>query len=299
MLVHLNGSLVPAERATVSVFDRGFLFGDGVYEGLRSSRGVVIGLDRHVHRMAAGLDEARIRGFDPSRLGPLTDELLAANNLSEAFIYWQITRGAPPGDEGPSRARTVRGRMTPTVLGFATPVPAVSSYREPEVRRVALRPDTRWTRCHLKSISLLGGVLAAIEAEEAGADDAIMERNGVITEGSATNVFLSIGGAIVTPALDSAPMLTGVTRAILLDADPSIQERCVTVEELRRADEIMLVGTRTMVAWVSSLDGRPVGAPNSAPGPATRRLLRLLVEAIEQEVDEALALRERGTATHA
>mgnify|MGYP001175073259 CR=1 FL=1 len=294
MLVYLNGSLVPHEKAVVSVFDRGFLFGDGVYEGLRSSRGVVIGLERHVARMRDGLQEARIRGFAPASLGPLTDQLLGANKLSDAFIYWQVTRGAPPGDEGPARARTIRGSLAPTVLGFATPVAAVADCRTPEVRRVSLRPDTRWTRGHLKSTSLLGGVLAAFEADEAGADDAIMVRDGVVTEGTATNVFAVIKGRVVTPSLESAPMLSGVTRAMILDADPSVEQRPITVEELKAAEEIMLVGTKTMVAGVASLDGRPVGKPGSAPGPKTREMLSALVRTINTEVDRKLAARSRS-----
>lgn len=294
MLVHLNGSFIPHEQATVSVFDRGFLFGDGVYEGLRSSRGVVIGLDRHVARMRDGLNEARIRGFDPAALGPLTEQLLAANKLADAFIYWQVTRGCPPGEEGPARSRTTRGALAPTILGFATPVAAVADCRTPETRRVSLRPDTRWTRGHLKSISLLGGVLAAFEADEAGADDAIMFRDGVVTEGTATNVFAVIKGRVVTPSLESAPMLSGVTRAMILDADSSVEQRAITIDELRSADEIMLVGTKTMVAGVSTLDDRPVGRPGSAPGPRTREMLDTLVRTITKDVDQTLARRSRA-----
>jgi len=290
VIVYLNNRLVPHEEATVSVFDRGFLFGDGVYEGLRTSRGVVIGLDRHCARMRAGLDEARIRGFDTNRVGPLVDELLAATGLSDAFVYIQVTRGVPA--DPAARARVPKPGTPPTVFAYATPVTPVDQCRVPESRTAALRPDTRWTRGHLKSISLLGGVLAAIEASEAGADDAIMHRDGLVTEGTATNVFAAINGRIVTPALACAPMLAGVTRALLMDADPEIEERPVSVEELKRADEIMLVGTRTMVAWVSTLDGAPVG--NGAardPGPHAQRLLDLLRSAIERDVDEALHAR--------
>lgn len=291
MQVHLNGKLIPHHQATVSIFDRGFLFGDGVYEGLRSSRGVVIGLARHVERMRNGLEEARIKGFDPASLGPLTEQLLAANNLSDAFIYWQVTRGCPLDDEGPARARTTRSQLTPTVLAFATPVAGMDDCRTPEVRRVATRPDTRWTRGHLKSISLLGGVLAAFEADEAGADDAILVRDGLVTEGTATNVFAVIGGRVVTPSLDSAPMLNGVTRAMILDAEPGFEQRPVTLEELQSAEEIMLVGTKTMVAGVSTLDGKPVGKPGSAPGPRTRAMLETLVRQVNRDVAQVIASR--------
>lgn len=281
MRVHLNGQLVSAAEAKVSAFDRGFLMGDGVYEGLRATGGRVIALDRHIDRMRAGLGEARIRGFDPEALGPLTDELLRANSLNEAFVYWQVTRGAPPSTP-PFRTRIPPADMRPTLFGFASPVEPVSSWISPSVKRASVRPDTRWRRGHLKSISLMGGVLAAIEAHEFGDEDAILVRDGLVTEGSSTNVFLSIHGRLVTPSLESAPMLAGVTRAMLLEEDPSIEVRPVTEEELRRADEIMLAGTLTMIASISTLCGRPVG-DGRAPGPAARALLDTLVRAIRND----------------
>lgn len=303
MLVHLNGKLVPAAQATVSVFDRGFLFGDGVYEGLRTTAGpgggpVIIGKSLHDQRFAEGLREARI-DFDAALIGPLTDALVRANNLVEAFVYWQVTRGTPAGDAGPNRPRVPKaGSVSPTVVGFAMPVTPVPQCVVPEVKRACVRPDTRWTRGHLKSISLLGGVLAAFEADERGADDAIMVRSGLVSEGTATNVVLSIGGALVTPSLESAPMLAGVTRALLLAADPSIVERPVSEAELRSADEVMLVGTKTMVASISHLDGQPVGH-GTHPGPAARALLATLVRAIAQDVGSAPATRGVREVTHA
>lgn len=288
MLIHLNSQIVPRDCAVVSVFDRGFLFGDGVYEGLRTTRGRVIGLDRHVERMRAGLSEARISGFDPAGLGDLTTELIRANGLSEAGVYWQVTRGTPP-EGAPPRARLPHPGTRPTVMGFAVPMKAPEAYVSPEVRRLSLRPDTRWTRGHLKSIALLGGVLAAIEADELGADDAVMHKDGLVTEGTATNVFAVIGGKMVTPSLESAPMLAGVTRALILAEDSSIEVRPVTVEELRRADEVMLTGTYTMVSAGSTLDGAPIGK-GGVPGDGARRLLSVLLRAIERDVHSPHAL---------
>lgn len=288
MLVHLNGRLVDAKEAKISVFDRGFLFGDGVYEGLRTTEShagpIVIGAEHHTRRLGDGLAEARIMGFDPAMLVPLVRELVAANGLVEAFIYWQVTRGTPSGDAGPARPRIARGGFPPTVVGFATPVAAIKDCRTPDVRRIALRPDTRWMRGHLKSISLLGGVLAAYEADEAGAEDAVMVRDGLVTEGTATNLFACIDGRLVTPSLESAPMLAGVTRRLILQADPAIEERAVKVEELHRATELMLVGTKTMVSAVSHIDGRPVSAA-SAPGPVAHRLLEILHRGIRADLD--------------
>lgn len=284
--MYLNGEFLPAEQARISVFDRGFLFGDGVYEGLRATQGVVVGLDRHIARMRAGIEETRLEGFDPGQLGDLTRTLLDANGFDETFVYWQVTRGTPlPGT--PSRSRVPGGALKTTVFGFCTPVRAVSSYTVPDIKHVALRPDTRWMRGHVKGISLLGGVLAALEASEAGYDDAIMVRDGLVTEGTATNVFLTTNGKMRTPALSSSPMLAGVTRALILGEDPAIEERPVTHSELLEADEVMLVGTQTMVVAVVSIDGRPVGdaaARDFRPGPGATSLLRTLVRAIDHDV---------------
>lgn len=296
MLVHLNGQLVPPEHASVSVFDRGFLFGDGVYEGLRTTAGpsgaaVIIGDAEHEDRFAAGLREARIP-FDAARITSLTDELVRANNLVEAFVYWQVTRGTPAGAAGPARPRVASKNTSPTVVGFATPVQPVSAYVVPEVKKAAVRPDTRWLRGRLKSISLLGGVLAAYEADEQGADDAIMVRNGLATEGTATNLIIARGGTLVTPSLESAPMLAGVTRRLLVERDPTIVQRPVTEAELRSADEVMLVGTKTMLVSISHLDGAPVGV-GQAPGPMARRLLKTLVDAVRDDVARTESRRAR------
>jgi D-alanine transaminase len=290
-LVHLNGQLVPREKACVSVFDRGFLFGDGVYEGLRTTRGRVIGLRHHVERMNAGLREARIHGFDAAALQTLTTQLIDALGLSDAAVYWQVSRGVPPAG-APLRARVPHPDSVPTVFGYAVAAKAITEYVKPELRRLALRPDTRWTRGHLKSISLLGGVLAAIEADEQGCDDAVMFKDGIVTEGTATNVFIASGGRLATPSLESAPMLAGATRALILEQDPSIEVRPVTVEELHAADEIMLTGTYTMVSAGSTLDGRVIGKPGAvSPGPMACRLLKTLVDAIEKEYQSAAAPR--------
>lgn len=284
MIVHLNGRLIDSELATVSVFDRGFLFGDGLYEGLRSFGGAVVGMDRHIERLRAGLAEARIR-WDAAQLRPLTDELLAANDLRDAFIYWQITRGSPPPGE-PRRARVPSEGSTPTVFGFCYATPPIDAHGSPAARRVITCRDTRWLRGTMKSISLLGSVLAAIEAAEAGGDDAILVRDGVVAEGTSSNVFVASRDAtgrprLATPSIQSAPILAGVTRDLLLDRIPSCEARVITAEELEHADEVMMVGTLSMVCSVVEIDGRPVGS--GSPGPAAEMLLGELRDVIRRE----------------
>ena len=295
MIVHLNGELVPLERARISPLDRGFVFGDGVYEGLRScdlrTRGVdrphIVALGRHVQRMDSCLREIGIRGFDASGLGRMSLELLEANAMRDAFVYWQVTRGVPgPGE--PARARVPKAGMTPTVFGIVTAQPALATFEgEPAGRSAVTMEDIRWLRGRIKSVSLLGNVIEAMDADSRGVDDAVLVRNGFVGEGLATNVVLALPGAggkteLVTPTLESAPILAGVTRGLLLDTpEAGLVERAVRVEELSRASEIMLLGSSTMVASVTKLDGGPVG--DGRPGPAARGLLRALVSAIVRE----------------
>ncbi len=253
--VYLNGSLIDEHRARISPLDRGFLFGDALYEGIRAEAGVPVALDDHIQRLAAGLEESRIHAFDPGTLPSICRQLLDANDLHHAFIYFQVSRGAPPS-EGPRRERVPSPEATPTLFAYAEPCAGLLDMPAPGERTAALVQDTRWTRGHVKGTSLLGNVIAAIEADERNADDAILHRDGLVTEGLATNVFCSIGDRVVTPSLDSAPMLAGVTRKLILEHHAAdIDERPVTIEEFRTAGEIALVGTRTAVARVVSLDG--------------------------------------------
>jgi D-alanine transaminase len=289
VIVHLNGRLVAKEAATVSVFDRGFLFGDGVYEGLRGiawgggEGRRIVGIGRHIERMRRGLESARI-GWDPSGLERMSLDLLAANGLTDAFVYWQVTRGTP-GPADPVRSRVPGAGTRPTVFGYCSAQPALVSFTEPPQKSAIMIEDRRWLLGRLKSISLMGNVLAALEADAAGSEDAIFVRSGLVAEGLATNVVLALHGpggrdTLVTPSLEAVPILAGVTRDILLEAAPEIEARAVTVDELRRAGEVMLIGTTTMVTSVVRLDGRVIGT--GEPGPRARRLLATLLSAIRE-----------------
>jgi D-alanine transaminase len=208
--------------------------------------------------------------------------------MPDAFIYWQVTRGAPaPGQ--PVRTRTPSGPDSPTVFGFCTAQPPIESYSTPPTVTAVTRPDTRWRRGHLKSISLLGNVLAAIEAKEAGAQDAILVRDGLVTEGTATNVILALPRPdgtteLATPSLESVSILAGVTRALEIDhaPPPGVESRPVRAEELQLASEVMLVGSTSMVTSVVELDGRAING--GRPGPAAHLLLKSLLRAIRSEL---------------
>lgn len=288
VIAFLNGRLVPIHEARISPLDRGFIFGDGVYEGLRAFGGRVVAKDRHVARMAAGLDEARIP-FDARILGTVCDELLRANELADAFMYVQVTRGTPlPGQ--PVRSRVPVAPLAPTVFAYAASSSGLGEYAAPPTKACITAADTRWLRGRLKSTSLLGGVLAGFEAAEAGADDAILIRrlpDGIeyASEGTSANLIAVIDGHAVTPPLDHAPILAGVTRDLVIEAagrsGMTIAERPVRASELGRASEIMLCGTLTMVTSITRLNGEGVG--DGRAGPVARALLSLLVRAIMED----------------
>jgi D-alanine transaminase len=274
MLVHLNGKILPASEARVSVFDRGFIFGDGVYEGIRAFGGWVRNVEDHAERMRLGLREARIE-WDPGALGRLCVELLGANELNDGFLYWQITRGAP-GPNDPVRARLPSPGMRPTVFGYCVPLPGVDELLEPTRCSGATVPDVRWEKGHVKAISLIANVMAAMEADRSGGDEAVLVRDGRVSESCATNVFAVVpdgagGREIVTPPVGETPILAGVTRKILLSLMPEIRVRSIEAEELREAEEIFLTGTITTIKSVVRLDGRPVGT--GRPGPVARDAL--------------------------
>jgi len=294
--VLLNGELVAADRARVGVFDRGFLFGDGVYEGLRAFDGHLVALGRHEQRLRAGLAEARIP-WDARGLGEVCRRVLKGNGLRDAFVYVQVTRGEPAAGE-PVRARLLTGPVRPTVFAYAVPAPGLDACDQPASRTAGLLRDTRWLRGACKSISLLGSVLGAVEAAERGCEDAIFVRDGLVAEATASNVLAALpsgapgagtggasaipGVALVTPDLRSTPILEGVTRAILLGAGLGIVERPLRAEELAVAREVMLLGTMSMVTAVTALDGRPVG--DGRIGPVARRVLAVLVGEIRREM---------------
>jgi D-alanine transaminase len=271
MIAWVNGALVPQESATVSVMDRGFLFGDGVYELVRFFGGVGAAMDLHRDRLARSCAHAGIQGFDAASLPAICDALLHANGLCDASVYVQVTRGA-----GTARAHMPTPGMAPTVVAFATPTAPLSAFTEPEAARAIVRPDLRWHRCEIKTTSLAGNILALIEAQRAGADECILVRDGLVSEGAYTNVAIASRGRVATCALDDArtPVLHGTMRAWMVDAAREagipLDERPVTEAELRAADEVLVLSSRRFVSGVTWLDGAPVG--DGTVGPACRAL---------------------------
>jgi D-alanine transaminase len=283
-LANVNGELMPLAEAKVPVLDRGFLFGDAVYEVLRVYAGRPWLEDEHFARLGRSLAEVRIGGVDLARLRHRVRETIAAGPFREATAYLQVTRGAAP------RTHAFPQQSVPFELVSVQP------YADPyvEARRtgcaVVTRPDLRWGRCDVKSTNLLGNVLAMQSAKEAGCIEALLHRpDGALTEGTHCSLFGVVAGVLRTAPKTSA-VLPGVTRDLVVRlaarAGVPLEEQCLTLGELPRSAELFLTGTTAEVLPVTAVDGRPVG--DGRPGPVTRRLqaaygetLRLFLASVE------------------
>ena len=268
-VVYLNCDFVALERASVSVLDRGFLFGDGVYEVIPSYGGYFLGLDRHLDRLEDSLSAIRLdRPLTRSQWQAIVQRLIGPPPAADQYVYLQVTRGAPP-----ERDHLCPSDVTPTVFAMARPIKP----RSPEVSAQGVacvtRQDPRWSRCDIKAISLLAAVLMRREAQDEEALETIMIRDGQVTEGSSTNVFVISGDTIATPAKGHL-ILSGITRELALSlartAGMRFSEGPVSAEVLRRADEIWLSSSTREVLPVTRLDGAPVGP--GTPGPLWRRM---------------------------
>ena len=273
--VYLNGEFVPRERAVVSVDDRGFVFGDGVYEGLRAVDGRIFEWPAHAERMVDGLTGIRI-DFSAERVAGLLgvcEHLLRDNDLAtgDALLYLQVTRGAAPRSHGFPPAGT-----PPTVFASASRLQRRRDQQQNGVKAITF-DDLRWARCDWKVINLLGSVLARQAALEAGAFEAVLVRDGVVTEGAASTIFAVVDGVLRTHPLGHR-ILPSVTRKVVMSLIDQlrlpIREEAVTVAELRHASELLLCSTSNNVTPLIALDGAPVGT--GSPGPLTIELREAL-----------------------
>ena len=287
--VYLNGEYLPMEEAKVSVNDRGFLFSDGIYEVTPAYRGRFFLLERHRERLLRGMCELRIDA-DVAEVERAHHELLERNGLLEtpiSIVYLQITRGVAPRTHA-----FPPDPVPPTVYAFAKAFHRPDQARWETGFRAVTVPDRRWARVDIKTVSLLGNVLAQQAAVDAGVDDALLIRDGVALEGGHSNFFAVFGDTLVTHPLSNT-ILPGITRGYVLELAQAleipVQERPIQVEELRRADEAFFTGTTTEVKPCVEIDGRAVGT--GRPGEVTRRLS----QAFLQRVD-ALGARAAGAA---
>ncbi|MDR1995711.1 D-amino acid aminotransferase [Azonexus sp.] len=268
--VYLNGRYLPLAEAGVSPLDRGFLFGDGVYEVIPVYSRRPFRLDEHLQRLAATL--AGVRLADPLLVDGWRDivfRLIAAAPWEDQSIYLQVTRGVDDKRDHPFPPASV----SPTVFAFASPlVTAPAELRVTGVAAITV-PDLRWSRCDLKVISLLANVLARQQAVDQGCAEALLIRDGTLKEGTASNIFVVKNGVLLAPPKTQL-MLPGITYDVILELaaahHQAVAVREIAEAELRAADEIWMASSTKEVLAITTLDGQAVG--NGRPGPLGERM---------------------------
>lgn len=271
-IAYVNGKFSPIEDAVVSVEDRGFQLGDGIYEVLRTYRGRLHAVEEHMRRLFRSLDAIGLKHtFTAAALEGIINEAVKRAGFADSLVYFQITRGATkrakvfPQDVPPTLVITVRQLELPT-----------AAMRERGVA-IMTAEDIRWQRCDIKTVCLLPNVLASQRAKIAGCFEALfVEKDGTVNECASANVFMVASGVVVTPPLSSR-ILSGITREEVINLarrnNIPMEERRITLDELLAADEVFLTGTTTEVLPVVKVDDRSIGA--GKPGPVTQRLHEL------------------------
>ena len=267
-IAHFNGKLTPLDQIWISPLDRGFIFGDGVYEMIPVYDGLALHAREHFERLQRSMDEIKLK--NPHTVEEwirVTEDLLKHHPGNQA-VYIQVTRGAPL-----KRDHVIPKDLEPTVFMMANPLSSPSREAiENGVACVTAR-DFRWEKCHVKSISLLGNVLARQISADVGATETILFRDGMLTEASSSNVFVVKDGVVAAPPRDNL-ILLGITYELAAklarEGALSLEIRPITQAEVRAADEIWLTSSTKEVLAVTTLDGKPVGT--GKPGPVLRRM---------------------------
>lgn len=272
--VYLDGAFMPLANATISPLDRGFIFGDGIYEVVPVFSGRLFRLAHHLRRLrtslaAVGIDHAMPDADWHRVLQRLVDD----NGAGDQYLYLQVTRGIAP------RNHVFPIDSKPTVFAYAQPTVYAEPTATVEGVSAITTEDIRWQRCDIKSTSLLAAVMLRQQAAEKGSVEALLVRNGLITEGAATNVFMVLGGDLVTPPTGPY-ILSGITRELILELakqhDIPAIERDITEQELAAASEIWIASSTHEVKPVTRVDDSVVG--DGTPGPVFARLHALYQE---------------------
>jgi D-alanine transaminase len=277
--VYLNGEFLPADKAKVSVYDRGYLLGDGVYEVIPVYAGKAFLLSRHLQRLQNSLDGVRIENpHSDEQWIQIIDELIANNNGGDQSLYLQVTRGVAPRDH------IFPIGVAPSVFMMSNPLQPVAESWKTEGIKAITTADIRWMRCDIKAITLLANSLMKQLAQDAGAQEALLIRDNYLTEGSASNAYAVIDGVVFTAPKDEK-VLPGITRDLIIElaaqADMPLHERAVSESALRNADEIWISSSTKEVVPVTLLDGEIVGS--GKPGPIWQQM-HALFQQYKQEV---------------
>ncbi len=278
-IVYVNGRYVPESEAAVSIFDRGFLFADGVYEVTAVVDGRLVDYDPHMERLDRSLSEIQM-AWPCTRpaLRRMHDELIRRNGLGQGWVYMQMTRGA--ADRDFKFPKDVEG----TLVGFTQIKEIIDNPDAVKGVKVITVPDIRWLRRDIKSVMLLAPVLGKQQAHAAGAFEAWMVEDGMVTEGTSSNAYIVKDGRVITRSLSNR-ILAGVTRRALFalaeQHGVEIAERSFSPDEAYSADEAFLTSATNFVLPIVEIDGRRIGG--GQPGPVARRLRSLFV-AMAREV---------------
>jgi D-alanine transaminase len=272
--VFLNGKLLPIEQASVSVLDRGFIFGDGVYELVPVYSRVPFRLDEHLTRLERSLGEAKIRNpYTRAQWRSNIYQVIDAQNFDDQGVYFQVTRGVAKRDHAFPKS------LEPTVFMMSNPLVSPPQAQVDKGGAAVSATDNRWLRCDIKSISLIGNCLLRQMSAEAGAVETILFRDGKLTEASASNVFIVKRGVIHSPPKSNL-ILPGITYDVVSELARAnnlpIEFRDVAEAEVRAADEIWVTSSSKEVLAIVELDGKPVG--DGRPGPVFRRMHQLYQE---------------------
>jgi D-alanine transaminase len=273
-IAHFNGQLLPLDKISISPLDRGFIFGDGVYEVIPVYQGTMLRGREHFERLQRSMDEIQLQ--NPHTVDEwlgLVEQLLEHHPGNQS-VYIQVTRGVPP-----KRDHVIPRGLTPTVFMMANPLASPSKEQvENGVACITTR-DFRWEKCNIKSTSLLGNVLARQLSADVGATETVMIREGFLTEASASNVFVVKDGVVLAAPRDNL-ILLGITYDLLVklaaEGAVKLEVRPISEAELRSADEVWLTSSTKEVLAVTKLDGKPVG--DGKPGPVFRRMHALFQE---------------------
>jgi D-alanine transaminase len=273
-LAYFNGELLPLDQIRISPLDRGFIFGDGVYEVIPAYGGRLLRAREHLNRLQRSMDEIRLR--NPHTVDGWIGEIqrLLERHPGNQAVYIQVTRGVPP-----KRDHVIPTGLAPTVFMMVSPLQTPSPEMVAKGVACVSARDFRWEKCHIKSTSLLGNVLARQLSADAGATETILFRDGYLTEAAASNVFIVKGGVVAAAPQDNH-ILLGITYELLTElareGEVRFEIRPVAEAEVRAADEIWLSSSTKEVLAVTTLDGQPVGA--GVPGPQFKRMHALFQE---------------------
>ena len=264
-IAFLDGQYMPIEQAKISPMDRGFLFGDGIYEVVPSYAGKMVGFAPHIARMKSGLEAIGIQlDWSAEDWAQLCNRLIVENGAGNLGLYLHVTRGTDN-----KRFHAFPENIAPTIFAYTFEIapPPIADKSKVKAKKVSTSRDLRWERCQIKSTALLGNVLHFQHGYEQGSDETLLfNADNQLTEASACNVFIVKDGSVITPLLDNQK-LPGITRQIVIDVlrndgQISVEERTVTMDEVANADEVWITSSSKEIAPITEIDGKPVGDGN-------------------------------------